>query len=237
MLVFDVSSYNTGDLPPCDGIIARVTKKDGKIDSAFGYWSNYARQHKKPFGAYKYTYATSPVIAEIESIAVAKILQGLELSLGFWLDLETPDLRYGSDSMIKSIISEYKETMELYKVPWGGVYCDYDFYKHHANALYGEKLWIARWTHDQYKCPAMYYTSNVKGWQYTDSYNGKNLDASLWKLPEQEQEQEQENIVKYNPDNVRKLQEYLNKHYGYNLKVDSIMGTNTFTAICQSLAL
>lgn len=235
MLVFDVSEYNTGDLPPCDGIIARVTKKDGCADSKFYDWCKYALIDNKMLGAYKYTYATSPVIAEIESINVAKHLMGMSLPLGFWLDCETPDLRYGSDSLLKSIIEEYRETMKLYKIPWGGVYCDYDFYKTHVKVLVNENIWLARWTHDQNKRPTMFDTErHVKGWQYTDSYNGNNLDASLWKMPEQEQEHEKH--VKYNPDNVRKLQEYLNKHYGYELNVDGVMGTKTFTAICQSLA-
>ena len=235
MLVFDVSAYNTGDLPPCDGLIARTTTKDGKIDHLFEYWYNHARYHNLPFGAYKYTYATSSVFAEVESISVAKLLQGVKLSLGFWLDCETSELRNGSDSVLKSIIEEYKETMNLFKIPWGGIYCDANFYYHHEDVLVNEKIWLARWTNGINAKPIMYNNPNVVGWQYTNKYNGKNLDASLWKTPEKEQAQD-ENKVLYNPDNVRLLQEYLNKHYGYQLKVDGVMGTKTFTAICQSLA-
>lgn len=232
MLVFDVSSYNTGDLPPCDGIIARVTKKDGKIDSRFAYWYHYANDHKKPFGAYKYTYATSPVIAEIESINVGKYLQGIELPLGFWLDCETRELRYGSDSLLQSVIEEYREAMDLYNIKWGGIYCDFDFYQRHEAVLHNYDIWVARWNYT----PGMRKKLNahiqcLAGWQYTNSYNGQNLDASEWY-----QSTNTTAEVKYNPDNVRKLQEYLNKHYGYNLNIDGVMGTNTFTAICQSLA-
>lgn len=231
MLVFDVSSYNTGDLPPCDGIIARATTKDGDIDSRFEYWSRYALDHRLKFGAYKYAYATNRMLAKYESITVVSKLQGVELHLGFWLDCETRELRYGSDSLLQSVIDEYRETMNRYNIKWGGIYCDFDFYKRHVEVLRNYDIWVARWNYT----PGMRKELNthiqrLAGWQYTDSYNGNNLDASEWYQTDTTVE------VKYNPDYVKKLQEYLNKHYGYRLTVDGVIGTNTFTAICQSLA-
>ena len=109
-----------------------------------------------------------------------------------------------------------------------GIYCDCDFYRKHSNLLKKYPIWIAKWCDSK---PDL----NCVGWQYTNHYRGNDIDASYWysyQLPE-----DMEKVVKYNPDNVRELQKYLNDHYKYNLSVDGVMGTKTFTAICQSLAL
>lgn len=237
MLVFDVSEYNSGiTLPKCDGLIARCTKKTNKEDPFFYVWKKVAFRRGIPFGAYKYTYAHNIEDARIEAVSVCQLLRGCNLELGFWLDIENDYHRACTDSLIKDIITMYKQVCENYSIKFAGVYCDFDFYKTHRNALQDCDIWLAKWTHDINKQPVMFDDDNVKGWQYTDNYNREKLNASLWKVPEQGQEHKQEKIIKYNPGNVRKLQEYLNKHYGYFLEVDGVMGTNTFTAICQSLA-
>ena len=236
MLVFDVSEYNNQYIIPfveCDGVIARVTKRGNNIDDKFYTFYNLTTKDNKPFGAYKYTYAHNANDAHLEAVAVCQILRGCKIDLGFWLDLENDFHRSCADSLIKEIIEQYIVDFESYGLTFSGIYCDFDFYKTHKAVLKDYPIWIARWTHNPNT--GIPVGDNFIAWQYTDKYNGLMLDASLWGANIKEKPDKSE-LIGYNPDNVKLLQNYLNRYYGYNLKVDGVMGKNTFTAICQTIA-
>lgn len=229
-----MSEYNDiHTIPDCDGIIARVTRSGNRIDSKFYTWSNIATNRDKSFGAYKYSYAHNVNDAHLEAVAVCQILRGCKIELGFWLDLENDFHRTCTDSLIESIIEEYKKVCDSYSITFSGIYCDADFYKVHRNVLREYPIWLARWSHNPEK--DIPFGDNFVAWQYTDRYNDLNLDASIWNVNDSKKPDKTE-LIPYNPDNVRLLQNYLNKYYGYNLKIDGVMGKNTFTAICQTIA-
>lgn len=230
MIVIDVSEYQKNILAsiknrtiPCDGIIARVTKKSGAIDEVYYNTSSIAKDLGVPFGAYKLTYAEHYKDAITEANRVFDIIKTQNLKLGFWLDMETQYLR-NNKYAIADVYNAYHDVLGDRLT---GVYCDTAFYTKNIDVLKDKRLWLANWS----KKPDYYNDDNVVGWQYTDKYNGVNMDASYWKIPVDASE-----VVKYNPDNVRLLQNYLNRYYGYNLVVDGVMGTKTFTAICQTIA-
>lgn len=234
--MFDVSEYNNPDKIPfveCDGMIARVTKRGNKIDEKFYTFYNISEQANKPFGAYKYSYANNANDAHLEAVAVCQILRGCAIELGFWLDLESEYHRVASDSLIKSIIEQYMTDFDAYGIKFSGIYCDYDFYRKHIALLKTYPIWLARWTHNPNT--GIPVGSNFVAWQYTNRYDKLHLDASLWNLNKKDKPDKTE-VIPYNPDNVRLLQNYLNKYYGYNLNIDGVMGKNTFTAICQTIA-
>ena len=238
MLVFDVSEYNSEYTIPfidCAGIVARVTKRGNKMDEKFYDFYNRSIAEDKKFGAYKYTYAHNINDAHIEAETVCQVLRGCnKMELGFWLDLENDFHRSCNDELIESIIKEYKMVCGLYGITFAGIYCDLDFYKKHRSVLERYPIWIARWTHNsEFGMPI---SSNFVAWQYTDKYDGTSLDASLWNINKKEEKPDKSELIAYNPDNVKLLQNYLNRYYGYTLKVDGVMGKNTFTAICQTIA-
>lgn len=180
----------------------------------------------KPIGAYKYTYAHNRNEAGFEAVEVARVLRGLSLRLGFWLDIESDYHRSASDNLILEIIQEYERVLNNYGLKLTGIYCDFDFYKKHENVLKDFNIWVARWKHDGQTAKELSYRiPRLAGWQYTNQYKGLNLDASEWyKSTDTE-------TLKYNPDNVRKVQEHLNDKYNTGLVVDGVMGTKTFTAL------
>lgn len=237
MLVFDVSEYNDPYSIPfvdCDGVIARVTARNNTVDSKFYNYYSIATGEDKAFGAYKYTYAHNANDAHFEAVAVSQVLRGCNrLKLGFWLDLENDFHRSCADSLIEVIIEQYKKDCDAYGINFAGVYCDFDFYKVHKAVLKNYPIWIARWTNNPEK--GMPVGINFVGWQYTNRYNNLHLDASMWDINKDEIPDKTE-VIPYNPENVKLLQNYLNKYYGYKLDVDGIMGRKTFTAICQTIA-
>lgn len=234
MNVIDVSEYQIGlakkvndKVIHCDGIIARVTTKTNRIDATFGIWRDIASHLGLPFGGYKYTYATTYKTAYEEACIVCDELHGCDMQLGIWLDMETDHLR-GNKYATADVLSGFKDGLKSGGITLSGVYCDNDFYNVNKSVLQNERLWIAKWSK---KAPDIWYDSeNCIGWQHTAKYLGYNLDCSEWKVITNTEK------VLYNPDNVRLLQNYLNKEYGYRLKADGIMGTKTFTAVCQTIA-
>lgn len=226
MIVLDVSHYQQDlnlDKIPHDGIIARAVTRDLSIDKAFYQYM----KRPEPKGCYKYTYAHNRNDAGIEAVALAQACRGLDLPLGIWLDIESDYHRSCGDALIDDIIQEYNRVLMNYGMILSGVYCDWDFYQSHKGVLKKYPIWCAKWG---VKKPDL----NCVGWQFTNKYRDHDLDASYWygyQLPEED------GYIKYTPENVRKLQKYLNDNYQYSLDTDGIMGKKTFTAICQSLAL
>lgn len=228
MIVIDVCEYQRNlnlDVIPFEGLIARVTKRNNKLDPAF---YDYMRlENSKKLGAYKYSYAHNHNDAALEAVEVARTIRGIKLDLGFWLDLETDYLRAASDNLILEIIQEYERVLNNYDLKLSGIYCDFDFYKTHENVLKDFKIWAARWKYDaKTQKELSYRIPRLAAWQYTNKYKGLDLDASDWYTSVDINE-----VLKYNLDNVRKVQEHLNTKYNSGLVVDGVMGSKTFTAI------
>ncbi len=152
-----------------------------KIDERFNcnYYQSGEQQIQR--GAYVYVIARTPGEATNEAVDFIQHLNGKELELGVWLDLEDRRIRNLGKEALNSIISIESEIFKLagYRV---GIYSNVDWYR---NILDGMHLitqhpwWMARYPRndDGIIKPILCPDGNVTIWQYSSKGQVDGIDG------------------------------------------------------------
>jgi len=130
-----------------DFAILKVTKKDNTIEPKF--LANYkgATANGIPVGVYRYVYAKNTTQAKAEADAIVKILSGLNITCGVWLDMEDASIKNLGKNTLTNIINVMANTIKASGLNVG-IYCNRDWF---LNVLDGSRLvktypfWIARY--------------------------------------------------------------------------------------------
>ena len=167
--------------------ILKVTKKDNSIEPKFLENYNGAIANGLPVGVYRYVYAKNTTQAKAEADAIVKILSGLNITCGVWLDMEDSSIKSLGRNNLTNIINVMANTLKASGF-YVGIYCNRDWY---YNVLDGERLsktypfWIARYPSkdtgtfnaNSSLSPKLY----AKAWQYSSKgkVNGISGDVDL----------------------------------------------------------
>lgn len=169
--------------------ILKITQKDNKIEGAFERNYKGAKEAKLLIGGYRYVYAKNTKEATAEANALVKVLNGREMPVGVWLDMEDASIKGIGKAKLWDVIST--ETKILRQAGYAvGIYCNKDWYD---NVLKGKELanefpfWIARYpSADNGSVKESLNPVNLKGctaWQYSSKgrVNGVagNVDLDL----------------------------------------------------------
>ena len=150
-------------------VIAKVSQAQGK-DPMF---DNYYNACKVPFGAYIYNKVTSVTEAQKEAQYAVSMLNGRELPLGVWLDMEDSSMRKLGKNTLSAIIQAEAGILRNagYSV---GIYCNRDWYLNvldSANLSKEFPFWIARYpSADNGTVKRTLSPDDLKGcvmWQYS----------------------------------------------------------------------
>lgn len=170
-----------------DFAILKVTKKDNSIEPKFTENYKGCIANHIPVGVYRYVYAKNTTQAKAEADAIVKILKGLKIPVGVWLDMEDASIKSLGKNNLTNIINVMGNIIKAagFNV---GIYCNRDWY---LNVLDGERLsktypfWIARYPNkdtgtfnaNSYLSPKAY----AKAWQYSSKgkVNGITGDVDL----------------------------------------------------------
>ena len=218
------------------GVILRcITKSMGK-DVSFEKFYKLAKEKGLLVGAYTYSYDLNTTDAMARACATRQVIQGKDLELGFYLDLEWNKQRELTSRQLHLIILSYESILKNISI-----YCNLDWYKNviRSDDKKTHSFWIARYPST--KEINLLYTPNADkkpnvenmiGWQYSNSCNvgGILCDVSLF---------DDTNIVNKQVDvhtsYTKELQSVLNSRYDLNLVVDGILGKNTYKSIIDNL--
>ena len=149
--------------------ILRITEKGNVIDSTFEKNYEGCTKNNIPVGVYKYSYAMSVAEAQKEAEKVVDVLDGRKLDFPVWLDLEHPDQRNLSKSMLETMIKTFwgVVTVAGYKF---GIYSNVDWYENVIPKSSKSKydFWIARYpANDDGWMQERLRPSYGVGWQYS----------------------------------------------------------------------
>lgn len=149
--------------------ILRITEKGNVIDSTFEKNYEGCTKNNIPVGVYKYSYAMSVAEAQKEAQKVVDVLDGRKLDFPVWLDLEHPDQRNLSKSMLETMIKTFwgVVTVAGYKF---GIYSNVDWYENVIPKSSKSKydFWIARYpANDDGWMQERLRPSYGVGWQYS----------------------------------------------------------------------
>ena len=222
------------------GVQYNLKQKDSQFENNY-----YGLKNKIPLGAYYYQYANEIGEGVKEAENCLKYLDGKELELPVFYDVEDGSVSGLSKSTLTAIVREFVD-----KIKEAG----------YKPGIYGSKSWLEnKLDMSQFKdCiiwAASYGTNNGKPqdkykyngehhiWQYTSrgSVEGINgyVDMNIMydELPEVTNEQAPQEVVPvYTGDEViRNIQKALNERYGYNLDVDGFYGPKTKSALVKAL--
>lgn len=196
------------------------------------------------FGVYRYCYALSVEEAKAEAQEVLDILEGRELEMGVWLDLERDALRaLGSDN-VKEIANAWMQVIRN-----GGyecnIYCNLDWYKNVCGGL-DAKYWIARYPAKDDGTVHESLRPNVGevGWQYSSKGSvpgiSGNVDLDEWYSEPGIVAEPEEDTRVMDEEAVRSFQEAANAdgvtdNDGNPLQIDGIAGQRTTEVVKKTL--
>ncbi|SFI36047.1 Lyzozyme M1 (1,4-beta-N-acetylmuramidase), GH25 family [Pseudobutyrivibrio sp. OR37] len=130
-----------------DFAILKVTKKDNTIEPKFLVNYKGATANGIPVGVYRYVYAKNTTQAKVEADAIVKVLLGLQITCGVWLDMEDSSIKSLGKNNLTNIINVMANTLKASGLKVG-IYCNRDWF---LNVLDGSRLaktypfWIARY--------------------------------------------------------------------------------------------
>lgn len=156
------------------------------LDDLFVHNINEAKAHGMELGVYYYSTATTTEEAEAEAdwllSTMDTYLDGVDLSAGIWLDVETEAQRnLGADELIAVVMAWVNRMNAAGK--YVGIYGSYDMFMNGMNIDSLPNyvpLWVAQYSSRndlQLDKP----NANVKIWQYSESGNvdGVNVDENV----------------------------------------------------------
>ncbi|MDO4261640.1 MAG: GH25 family lysozyme [Eubacteriales bacterium] len=249
----DVSSYQgrpDWKLVAADGVKAAVLRIAGRSGKDTSFEHNYegCRAQGIQRGVYRYSYALTQEQAAREAKEVLRILDGRELELGIWLDLEEKAQRALGKKALTGIASAFRGEIQRAGYPCG-VYCSLDWYRNVLDpAAIGGSFWIARYpakddgTMKETLRPGL----GERGWQYSSKGRVRgirgNVDLSVWNTgAAQKPAPGDKTPAAEDREAVKSLQEALRADgitgiAGRTLQADGVNGKNTSAAI-RKLAL
>lgn len=191
--VFDISEWQpSGTVQTikelgAEGVILRLGLTfDGTptLDEKFIEFVNQAVAEGIPYGIYYYSKMDSYDVARMEAQwindKVYELLNGQEPELGVWLDIED---NVNKIDGIHELVHWTIDTMKGWGFKNVGIYSGYSFINSYFNipdlAAHQTPLWVANydsthWLREEH--PEL----NHVAWQFTDSYEGNNLDCNEW---------------------------------------------------------
>lgn len=195
----DVSSYQ--GLPEwgkasknLDFVLLRGTERYG-VDKSFEYNFTECKKQGLKIGVYKFSYALTKAESKKEAKELLKALEGKELDLPIFLDLEWDEQKALPPETLYKIIRIFEKTVEKEGYQFG-IYCNLDWYQRIIpERVKDRKFWIASIpSADMGNVVESLKPTipNLACWQY--SFNGKvdgiegRVDMDLW-LDEEKQEQ------------------------------------------------
>lgn len=205
-------------------------------DSNFVKHYNGCKAAGIPVGVYWYSYADSPSDAITEARACLKVLGNRKLDLPVYIDCEeSAQARLGKNVCTK-IVDNFCSTIAKagYKA---GVYANLNWFNNYLSYEILRKkwsIWLAQWTSSpSKKCDIWQYSSDgsVSGVQGRVDVNILYNDGLLKKSskPATASKPTSGNNA------IKAVQSWLNKTYGFKLKVDGIAGNDTKTHLVKAL--
>lgn len=157
------------------------------IDARFKEHYNNAIKLGKKVGVYWYSYALDTTQARNEARKCLEVIQGLNISMGVWFDMEDADgykKKKGfnfSKSNISSLCNSFCEVIESAGY-YAGIYANYSYLKNYIDCPKYDK-WCAFWGDNDGNIPSgMESTIKSLGasmWQYTSKLNGGSQDGDV----------------------------------------------------------
>lgn len=191
--VFDISEWQpSGTIEQivgfgAEGVILRIGLTyhgEPTMDDKFIEFVNEAVAHNLPYGIYYYSKMQNydQARAEIKWIndRVYELLNGQEPPLGVWIDMEDELTQFNG---VYEVLHWAIDTMKSWGFKKVGIYTGYsfanDFLRLDDIAAHQTPLWIANydpknWLKEEH--PEL----NHVAWQFTESYEGYNLDCNEW---------------------------------------------------------
>ncbi len=114
----DISNWQTGlnlEKAKSDGVsfvICKLSEGQTFIDKSFDAFYEQAMSIGMPIGAYVFSHATTPSAAVSEVNFALKLLNGRELPLGIFMDIETPEQMAISQSELAETVRAFCDTVE-----------------------------------------------------------------------------------------------------------------------------
>lgn len=193
MKVFDISEFQDIDIwdtlidEDVEGVIINMGETisgDQELDNSFCDHANAAVSNNIPYGIYFVTHAHSIEEAEQEAQwindMVYQYLNGQEPELGVWIDCEVSTIKMMATH---TYIMKMIEKLKSFGFSQVGIYASYSFFTDYFDLQELEELqipiWVANYGRVNY-LKEEYPNLNHVGWQYTETYNGMNLDADEW---------------------------------------------------------
>ena len=156
-------------------------------DVRFKTHYNNAIQKGKRVGVYWYSYALTVEEAINEAKMCLKAIQGLDIKMGVWFDMEDADGYKGKNGFkftktnISNICNAFCNVIESAGY-YAGIYANLNYMRNYINCPKYDK-WIACWGLNDGKIPSKFETEVRKLggsiWQYTSKLNGQNLDGDV----------------------------------------------------------
>lgn len=173
-----------------DGISGAIIKVNQNQSKDSNFIKNYGKGYPLlPIGGYIYSKVYSVAEAKKEAEFAIRTLEGRDMPLGIWLDIEENSMKKLGKNLLTEIISAESDILGRngYKV---GIYCNRDWYLNVLDSAKLSKLypfWVARYPkvdNGEVKTSlSVESLNNCKMWQYTskatvDGIKG-NVDKSL----------------------------------------------------------
>ena len=223
--------------------ILRITEKGNVIDSTFEKNYEGCTKNNIPVGVYKYSYAMSVAEAQKEAEKVVDVLDGRKLDFPVWLDLEHPDQRNLSKSMLETMIKTFWAVVTAagYKF---GIYSNVDWYENVIPKSSKSKydFWIARYpANDDGWMQERLRPSYGVGWQYSSKTTipgiPTKVDRNVFYKDYREEEPLKDYVEQVRNDAVDFAVRMANDNsHGYSQAVRSLYNiTNPKSFDCSSL--
>lgn len=223
--------------------ILRITEKGNVIDSTFEKNYEGCTKNNIPVGVYKYSYAMSVAEAQKEAEKVVDVLDGRKLDFPVWLDLEHPDQRNLSKSMLETMIKTFWAVVTAagYKF---GIYSNVDWYENVIPKSSKSKydFWIARYpANDDGWMQERLRPSYGVGWQYSSKATipgiPTKVDRNVFYKDYREEEPLKDYVEQVRNDAVDFAVRMANDNsHGYSQAVRSLYNiTNPTSFDCSSL--
>lgn len=168
MTGIDVSKHNNKQhieniIDSQDFIIIRGGYGANNIDPNYEYYVKLAKEHKKPYGVYWFSYATDIDRAKFEAYSACKLVDriahtyGLQPLYPIYFDFEYDSARYFTKKgvtftwgLFNKIVETFCQEVERHGY-YVGIYINYDYWKHLDEKLKKRySIWFANWSNKDY---------------------------------------------------------------------------------------
>lgn len=221
-----------------------IANSQNEIDERFEENYRACKEHNIPVGVYVYTYVkTNERLKECAKWVVSK-LQGKQLDLPVYFDLEDNSLTSLGKNKLTSMVIDFNTIIEQNGF-WAGLYGNPNWFRNYLNIDELKKrytIWIAHYGVDQNK-----YNGQYDLFQYTSTgrasgING-NVDLNIMyrdliseiKGTNANKPVEPQKPVQSGDNTIRTIQSWLNSNYNTNISVDGYYGNETRRALTKAL--